>query len=96
MVFAIGLRLWDGLSVYQIANFVAQEIPNLYNLVMCGIVYISTEDTSDGIDYDSIQRSLYYWKPFVMIEAVLAFIVQSSFFVFGTYTWYHADSEAET
>ena len=40
LTFAITLQFWNGWNIYYLIMFVAEEIPNVYNFLVCICVFI--------------------------------------------------------
>mmetsp|Transcript_13095 Transcript_13095/g.22103 ORF Transcript_13095/g.22103 Transcript_13095/m.22103 type:complete len:124 (+) Transcript_13095:199-570(+) len=71
-----------------------EELPNLYNLVVCLSSLINT--SQGGIWNDAqLMKSLYYFKPILEAVALITLIIQLFPLFFGTYVWYYGQTVKE-
>ena len=76
LMYMLPLKLWNSFSFEYMLMYVAEEIPNTFNFIICLSALIDQLIPEYiHIRGDQIQRTFYYWKPIVNLVALLALII---------------------
>ena len=75
-VYIVTLNFWRNFNGWYLFMYIIQEIPNLYALVLCGATFLDKySNFKIESASQSLQRSLYFWKPIVDLIALLMLII---------------------
>jgi len=96
MTYMITLQFWNNFNIFYIAMYILEEIPNIYNLVVCTCSFVDQYVPQTlAANPAALQRALYYWKPVVECEAFITSVAQLGPVVFGCYIWYFQDGKLD-
>jgi hypothetical protein len=95
-VYMIGLRFFNVVTPYFIIMWFLEEIPNLYNLIVC-IASLIDDFIPSNVNPSTtqLQRILYYWKPPIELLAFILLVLDMIPLAFGCYIWYFAEGQPD-
>ena len=96
LTYMITLQFWNDFNFLYIVMYVLEEIPNIYNLIVCSCSFVDQYVPNTlASNPAALQRVLYYWKPIIECEAFVTSVVQTGPVIFGTYVWYFQDGKED-
>ena len=97
-VYTLGGVYFKELNIYYAVLFFLELVPTLYTEGLLGVVFIDRvlpELSATTIQYTQLQRSMYFFKPYVEVIAIVCLVLEVLPSLVGIYIWKFSESDSE-